>query len=48
MNRSGSVAARLPDSERRELAVRALAKLESITDLAADHGVSRKLAIPKK
>jgi len=42
MNRSGSVAARLPDSGRRDLAVRALANLNSITDLAAEHGVSRK------
>ena len=42
MNRSGSVAAKLPQSERRDLAVRALARSESITDLAAELGVSRK------
>lgn len=48
MNRSGSVAARLPESERRDLAVRALARSESITDLAAEHGVSRKYVYEQK
>jgi hypothetical protein len=48
MNRSGSVAARLPESERRDMAVRALARSESITDLAAEHGVSRKYVYEQK
>ena len=48
MNRSGSVAARLPESERRGLAVRALASSESIPDLAAEHGVSRKFVYEQK
>ena len=48
MNRSGSVAARLPERERRDLAVRALASSESITDLAAEHGVSRKFVYEQK
>ena len=48
MNRSGSVAARLPESERRDLAVRALARSESIPDLAAEHGVSRKFVYEQK
>jgi len=48
MNRTGSVAARLPESERRDLAIRALARSESITDLAAEHGVSRKYVYEQK
>ena len=48
MNRTGSVAARLPKSERRDLAVRALARTESITDIAAEHGVSRKFVYEQK
>ena len=48
MNRSGSVAARLPESERRDLAVRALASSESIPNLAAEHGVSRKFVYEQK
>lgn len=48
MNRSGSVAARLPESERRDLAIRALTSSESVTDLAAEHGVSRKFVYEQK
>jgi len=44
MNRSDSVAAKLPEWQRKALAVQALAKAESITELAAGHGVSRKFA----
>jgi hypothetical protein len=36
-------AARLPGRERRELAIRTLAGSETVTDLAARHGVSRKV-----
>ena len=42
MNRSGGAAARLPEGERKALAVRALRGLESITELADEIGVSRK------
>jgi hypothetical protein len=38
----GCAAARLPDGDRQDLAVRALARSATITDLAARHGVSRK------
>ncbi len=48
MNRCGSVAARLPKSERLDLAVRALANSESITDLAGEHGVSRKFVYEQR
>ncbi|MBW8833073.1 MAG: sigma-70 family RNA polymerase sigma factor [Burkholderiales bacterium] len=42
MNRSCGAAAKLPEGERKVLAVRALAGSESITELATEHGVSRK------
>ena len=42
MNRSGGAAARLPEGERKALAVRALTGSESITNLADELGVSRK------
>ncbi|MBW8831246.1 MAG: hypothetical protein JF606_17850 [Burkholderiales bacterium] len=42
MNRSGGAAAKLPEGERKVLAVRALAGSESITELATEHGVSRR------
>ena len=42
------MAARLPESERRDLAVRALASSESIPDLAAEYGVSRKFVYEQK
>ncbi|MBW8832146.1 MAG: hypothetical protein JF606_22575, partial [Burkholderiales bacterium] len=42
MNRSGGAAAKLPEGDRKVLAVRALAGSKSITELATEHGVSRK------
>src|SRR5260370_5009397 len=48
MNRSASVAARLPESERKQLAVQALAGSETVTDLAARHGVSRKFVYAQR
>ena len=42
MNRSGGAAARLPEGERKALAVRALTGSESITELADELGVIRK------
>lgn len=42
MNRSGGAARKLPEDERKALAVRGLAGSESITDLAGKYGVSRK------
>ena len=36
------MAARLPESDRRDLAIQALAGSETVSDLAARHGVSRK------
>ncbi len=42
MDRGDSAAARLPESERTNLATQALAGSETVSDLAARHGVSRK------
>src|SRR5271154_4085886 len=42
MDRSVGAAARLPECDRRDLAVQALAGSETVSDLAARHGVSRK------
>src|SRR4249920_4264991 len=42
MERSVGAAARLPESDRRDLAIQALAGSETVSDLAARHGVSRK------
>jgi hypothetical protein len=42
VNRSASTAAKLPQRERKKLAVRALAGSEVISDLVAGFGVSRK------
>src|ERR1700722_9150529 len=42
MDRSIGAAARLPESDRRDLAVQALAGSETVSNLAARHGVSRK------
>lgn len=42
MDRCAGAAARLPKSNRRDLAVQALAGSEAVSDLAARHGVSRK------
>jgi len=42
MDRGAGVAARLPESDRKDLAIQALARSETVSDLAARHGVSRK------
>jgi hypothetical protein len=42
MDRCVGAAARLPDSDRKDLAIQALARSETVSDLAARHGVSRK------
>jgi hypothetical protein len=42
MDRSVGAAARLPESDREELAIQALARSQTVSDLAARHGVSRK------
>src|SRR5208283_4710364 len=42
MDRGVGAAARLPESDREELAIQALARSEPVSDLAARHGVSRK------
>jgi len=42
MDRYVGAAARLPESDRKDLAVQALARSATISDLAARHGVSRK------
>ena len=48
MNRFASAAAKLPESERKKLAVRALAGSETISDLAARLGVSRKFVYEQR
>jgi hypothetical protein len=48
MNRSTCAAAKLPESERRKLAVRAVAGSETVIDLAARDGVSRKFVYAQK
>ena len=42
MDRCDGAAARLPEGDRKDLAVRALAGSETLSGLAARHGVSRK------
>jgi hypothetical protein len=42
MDRCAVAAARLPENERKDLAIQALARSETVSDLAARHGVSRK------
>lgn len=42
MDRSVGAAARLPESDRKELAIQALARSKTVSDLATRHGVSRK------
>jgi len=42
MDRCVGAAARLPEGDRKDLAIQALARSETISDLAARHGVSRK------
>ncbi len=42
MDRFAGAAARLPESDRKHLAIQALAQSRTVSDLAARHGVSRK------
>ena len=42
MDRGVGAAARRPESDRKNLAIQALAQSETVSDLAARHGVSRK------
>jgi len=42
MDRCVGAAAKLPESDRKNLAIQALARSETVSDLAARHGVSRK------
>ncbi len=42
MDRGVGATARLPESDRKDLAIQALARPETVSDLAARHGVSRK------
>ena len=42
MDRCDTAAGRLPGTERKDLAILALARSATISDLAAGHGVSRK------
>jgi len=42
MDRCAGGAARLPESDRKDLAIQALAQSEAVSDLAARHGVSRR------
>ncbi len=42
MDRCVGAAARLPESDRKDLAIQALGRSETVSDLAAWHGVSRK------
>ena len=42
MDRGVGAAARLPEGDRKDLAIQALAGSETVSDLAARHGVSRK------
>ena len=42
MDQCIGAAARLPESDRKDLAIQALAGSETVSDLAARHGVSRK------
>ena len=47
MARCVGAAAKLPESDRKDLAVQALAGSETVSDLAARHGVSRKFVYQK-
>ena len=42
MDRGVGAAARLPESDRKNLVIQALARSETVSNLAARHGVSRK------
>ena len=44
MDRCVGAAARLPGGDRKDLAIHALARSETVSGLAARHGVSRKFA----
>ena len=48
MDQSVGAAARLPESDRKNLAIQALARSEPVSDLAARHGVSRKFVYAQK
>ncbi len=48
MNRSASVAGRLPESERTKLTVQALAGSETISELSTRLGVSRKFVYAQR
>ena len=48
MDRNVGVAAKLSQSDREELAILALARSEPISDLAVQHGVSRKFVYAQK
>src|SRR6266404_3498097 len=48
MNRFASAAAKLPESERKKLAVQALAGSEPISELSARLGVSRKFVYAQR
>src|SRR6201981_405432 len=48
MDRSVGAAARLPESDREDLPILPLARLEPISDLAVQHGVSRKFVYSQK
>jgi hypothetical protein len=42
MDRCGGAAAKLPESERKDLAILALARSQTVSELAGRHEVSRK------
>jgi len=48
MDRCAGAAARLPESDRKDLAIQALARSATISDLAARHGVSRKFVYQQR
>ena len=48
MDRRVGAAARLPESDRKELAVQAMVRSETVSDLATRHGVSRKFVYAQK
>jgi hypothetical protein len=48
MDQGGGAAARLPGCERKDLAIHALAGSETVTNLAAQHGVSRKFVYQQR
>ncbi len=48
MDRCVGAAARLPESDRKDLAIQALAQSATISDLAARHGVSRKFVYQQR